>query len=143
MSVTSSAEVPAQVPAVWAVLSNPSELATWVTNHVSLVGDAPTSLAEGSEYTERMKVMGMPNDIHWTVTELDPDHRVVVQANGPMGIKIQGEYTVESAAEGSRVTLAQSFSGAALFAVKSQLEREVKGVQEASLEKLRERFAAN
>ena len=63
---------------------------------------------------------------------------IVQDGKGPMGISIRGEYTVESSGPGSRVVLEQTFSGATVFAIKGQLEREVKSIQEASLARLRD-----
>ena len=137
MSVTTSVDVSADPAAVWAVIAAPASLGTWVTSHVGFVGTAPEDLDEGTEYTERIKVMGMPNDVHWTVTQVEQGRRFVQEAQGPMGIRIAGEYSVETLDSGARVTVAQTFSGPALFAVKGQLERDVKAAQEASLAKLK------
>jgi hypothetical protein len=138
VSVTTSIDLKAQAPAVWAVLSDLGNLGAWVTNHAGYVGAAPQSLATGTEYTERLRVLGMPNDVSWTVSALDDGRRLAQEGRGPMGISIEAEYIVEPTAEGSRLTVSQAFSGAAVFAVKGQLEREVKGAQESSLARLRE-----
>jgi hypothetical protein len=138
VSVTTSIELKADAPAVWAVLSDLGNLGAWVSNHAGYVGAAPTTLAAGTEYTERIRVMGMPSDVAWTVSGLDEGRRLAQEGRGPMGIGIDAEYTVEPTADGSRLTVSQSFSGGALFAVKSQLEREVKTAQESSLARLRE-----
>lgn len=138
MSVTTSIEVKADASAVWAVLSDLANLGSWVSNHAGYVGAAPESLAPGTEYTERLRVLGMPQDVRWTVADLAEGSRIVQEGKGPMGISIDAEYTVEPAGDGARLTVSQAFSGAALFAVKSQLEREVKAAQESSLAKLRE-----
>lgn len=137
MSVTTSIDLKADAPAVWAVLSDLGNLGAWVSNHAGYVGAAPESPAPGTEYTERIRVMGMPSDVTWTVSDLDEGRRIAQEGRGPMGIGIDAEYIVEPTEDGSRLTVSQSFSGAALFAVKSKLEREVKAAQEASLGKLR------
>lgn len=138
MSVTTSIEFKAEASAVWAVLSDLGNLGSWMSNHAGYVGAAPEVLAAGTEYTERIRVLGMPNDVAWTVSALDEGRRIAQEGRGPMGISIDAEYVLEPTDDGSRLTVSQTFSGAALFAVKGQLEREVKGAQETSLEKLRE-----
>jgi carbon monoxide dehydrogenase subunit G len=138
VSVTTSIDLQADPTAVWAVLSDLGNLGSWVSNHAGYVGAAPGALAPGTEYTERIRVLGMPNDVAWTVSALEDGRRIAQEGRGPMGISIDAEYTVEPAGDGSRLTVSQTFSGAALFAVKGQLEREVKGAQESSLAKLRE-----
>ena len=137
MSVTTSIELKAEPPAVWAVLSDLGNQGSWMSNHAGYVGTAPQSLAPGVEYTQRIKVLGMPNDVKWTVSVLDEGRRIAQEGRGPMGISIDAEYTVEPTADGARLTVSQAFSGAALFAVKGQLEREVKGAQESSLAKFK------
>lgn len=137
MGVTSQIDVKAEPASVWAVLSNTAGLGDWVTNHLGFSGAVPPGLQPGVEYTEKLRVLGMPNEVRWTVAEVADGHRIVQKGKGPMGISIDGEYTVEPTDGGARVRLAQSFSGAAVFAIKGQLEREVKEIQVASLEKLR------
>jgi len=136
VSVTTSIEVKAGAPAVWAVLSDLGNLGSWMSNHAGYVGAAPQAPAPGLEYTERIRVLGMPQEVRWTVADLAEGSRIVQEGKGPMGISIDAEYTVEPTADGSRLTVSQAFSGAALFAVKGQLEREVKAAQESSLAKL-------
>lgn len=138
MSVTTSIELKAAASAVWEVLSDLENLGSWVSNHAGYVGGAPSKLAPGTEYTEKISVLGMPNDVRWTVSALDDGRRIAQEGQGPMGISIDSEYTIEPTDGGATLTVSQAFSGAALFAVKGQLEREVKGVQESSLAKLKE-----
>lgn len=138
MSVTTSIDLKAEARTVWAALSDLGKLGTWMSGHVGYVGAAPAALVPGTEYTERIRVLGMPNDVTWTVSTVDEGSRIAQEGRGPMGISIDSEYTVEPTPEGSRLTISQAFSGAVLFAVKSQLEREVKNAQESSLAKLRE-----
>jgi hypothetical protein len=138
MSVTTSIDLKADASAVWAVLSELGNLGAWVSNHAGYVGGAPQSPTPGTEYIERIRVMGMPSDVAWTISDLEEGRRIAQRGRGPMGIGIDAEYLIERTEDGSRFTVSQSFFGAALFAVKSQLEREVKAAQESSLNRLRE-----
>jgi hypothetical protein len=133
VSVTTSIDLTADAPAVWSRLVDLANMGTWVASHAGFVGGAPQSLAPGTEYTERVKVLGMPNDVRWTISTVEDGRRLAQEGKGPMGISIDAEYMVEPLAEGSRLTITQGFSGGALFAVKGQLEREIKGAQESSL----------
>jgi hypothetical protein len=138
VSVTTSIELVADAPAVWGRLVDLANMGTWVASHAGFVGGAPQSVAPGTEYTERIKVLGMPNDVRWTISTLEDGRRFAQEGRGPMGISIDAEYLVEPTTDGSRLTISQGFSGGALFAVKGQLEREVKGAQESSLAKFKE-----
>ena len=138
MSVTTSMDLKADTSAVWARLVDLEHMGDWVVSHAGFVGAAPQGAAPGTEYTERIRVLGMPNDVRWTVSGLDDGRRLAQEGKGPMGISIDAEYTVEPTDDGCRVSLTQGFSGAAVFAVKGQLEREVKATQENSLVKLKQ-----
>jgi acetyl-CoA C-acetyltransferase len=138
VSVSTSIDLKADTSAVWAVLSDLGSLGSWLSNHAGFVGAAPGALAVGTEYTEKIRMLGMPNDVAWTVSTVEDGSRIVQEGRGPMGISVDAEYVLEPTDEGTRFTVSQTFSGAALFAVKGQLEREVKGAQENSLATLRE-----
>lgn len=138
MSVKTSIDLKADVPAVWAKLLDLENQGTWVASHAGFVGGAPSALTPGAEYTERVKVLGMPNDVTWTINVVEEGRRLAQEGKGPMGITIDAEYNVEPTSDGVRLTISQGFSGAALFAVKGQLEREVKATQESSLAKFKE-----
>jgi carbon monoxide dehydrogenase subunit G len=137
MAVSSSVHVQATPAATWNVLGDPSRLGEWVSNHAGFVGEAPTSYVAGAEYVERLRVMGMPNDVSWTVSEVSDGSQIVLEGRGPMGIGILGDYSVQADGDGSAISISQNFSGGAVFAVKAQLEKEVKAAQEASLDKLK------
>lgn len=138
MTVTSQIELPADPAAVWAVLSDLNRLGDWLTNHIGFSGEVPTEADEGIEYVEKVRVLGMPNEVRWVVTVAEEGRRIVQEGKGPMGVGIRGEYTLEPVGEGTRLVLSQSFSGATVFAIKGQLEQEVQKMLEESLVKLRE-----
>jgi carbon monoxide dehydrogenase subunit G len=138
MTVTSQIELPADPSAVWAVLSDPHRLGDWLSSHIGFSTDVPESAGEGTEYVEKIRVLGMPNEVRWVVTSVEEGRRIVQEGKGPMGISIRGEYTLEPMGEGTRLILSQSFSGATVFAIKGQLEREVQKMLDESLAKLSE-----
>jgi carbon monoxide dehydrogenase subunit G len=142
MTVTSQIEIPADTATVWGVLSDLNRLGDWLTNHIGFAGDVPEDAGEGTEYVEKLRVLGMPNEVRWTVATVEEERRIVQEGKGPMGISIRGEYTLEPTGEGTRLILSQSFSGATVFAIKGQLEREVQKMLDESLGKLRDLFSA-
>lgn len=138
MSVTTSIELTVGPPVAWSVLSDLGSLGSWMSNHVGYVGAVPESLRPGIEYTERIKVLGLPHDVRWTVNGFDEGLRIAQEGRGPMGILIDAEYTIEPITNGARLTVSQTFSGAALPAIRGQLECEVKQVQESSLARFKD-----
>lgn len=136
--ISTGADVPADQAAVWDLLSDPAQTARWQTTHVRYGGEPPAAFTTGASFVEQLRVMGMPAEVTWTVTEVNAPARLALTGRGPMGITLHSSFEIEPAGTGSRVLLAQEFTGAAITAVAGPLEREVKGAQEKSLTKLAE-----
>ncbi len=137
-SVSADIEIAAPVQQTWAVLSDPSRFSSWVDNHLGFVGQPPAAYAPGASFGQRIRVMGMPAEVNWTVKGLEEPKRVVLGGAGPMGIGLTAAYEVAPAAAGSRVDVRFDFSGAAVFAIARQLDSEVGGSLRTSLAKLKE-----
>ena len=136
-SVTESIPLAVPVDTVWAVLRNPSRFADWVDIHAGFVGEPPTELVVGSTFGQRLRVMGMPADVTWTVDQVEPDQYVVLKGNGPMGVGLTARYTVEPIELGTLATATFEFSGAAVVMVGSQLTRETADSLRTSLKALK------
>jgi uncharacterized protein YndB with AHSA1/START domain len=136
-SVTESMPMTAPVATVWAVLSNPSRFGEWVDIHTGFVGEPPTDFTVGSSFGQKLRVMGMPVDVTWTVEDLVPQQRIVLSGDGPMGVGLTATYSVEPIDAGSLATAAFDFSGAAVMMVGSQLTRETAQSLRVSLQTLK------
>ena len=136
-SVTVTADVSASPDALWAVLSDPSRNSEWLQMHQGFVGEAPAGFTAGQSFGQKVKVLGMPADVTWTVRDVDPAHRLHLSGTGPMGIGLAATYLVEPAGDGSKVSVTMDFSGGAVMMVGSQLESEVGASLRASMEKLK------
>ena len=135
--VETTVDVAATPAQVWAVVSDPARLGEWQQPHLGFVGDAPESLAEGVTFQQRVKVMGMPNEIAWTVAAADAPSSLVLQGTGPMNIAVGNTYSLATSGAGTALTLAYSFTGAVLAAVEGQLTRAAQAEQAASLARLK------
>ena len=143
-SVTASSDVSASPERTWSVLVDPSRYDEWLDLHQGFVGDPPAAYEKGASFGERVKVMGMPADVRWTVQDVDAPHHLRLTGTGPMGVGLEVRYTVERADQAagpaavtgsSRVSVVMEFSGPALMAVGAQLEREVGTQLRSSMEK--------
>lgn len=123
------------------MLSGPAEAARWQTTHLGYGGAEPAAFTTGTTFVQKVRVMGMPAEVSWTVAEVTEGSRLSMTGRGPMGITLLSSYDVEAAGTGSRVRLSQEVSGAAVAAVAGQLQREIKTAQEQSLAKLRDAVA--
>jgi uncharacterized protein YndB with AHSA1/START domain len=137
--VTVTADIDATPEQVWAVLANPATWGDWVEIHQGFVGEAPSGFAPGGAFVQRVRVMGMPADVRWTITGLQEPVRLELEGTGPMGIGLLAEYRVEQRTKGSSVTAHMEFKGAAVMMVGSQLESEVGPSLRGSLAKLKAR----
>jgi carbon monoxide dehydrogenase subunit G len=137
--VTVTADIDATPEQVWAVLANPATWGDWVEIHQGFVGEAPSGFAPGGAFVQRVRVMGMPADVRWTITGLQEPVRLELEGAGPMGIGLRAEYRVDQRSKGSTVTAHMDFKGAAVMMVGSQLENEVGPSLRGSLAKLKAR----
>ncbi|UGQ10329.1 SRPBCC family protein [Yinghuangia sp. ASG 101] len=94
-------EIPAKPDAVWARLVNFDEFGSWMTPHVGFPGGGPDKLEAGVEYDEKMKLMGFPADIKWTVKNVEQGARLDLDGKGPMGVSLTESFVVEAAADGN------------------------------------------
>ena len=123
------------------MLSGPAQVARWQTTHLGYGGVEPAAFTAGTTFVQKVRVMGMPAEVSWTVAEVAEGSRLAMTGRGPMGITLLSSYDVEPAGTGSRVRLSQEVNGAAVAAVAGQLQREIKTAQEQSLTKLRDVLA--
>lgn len=140
-TVSSTIEVPAGPERVWPVLAGPAEAGRWQTTHLGYAGAEPEAFTAGTTFVQRVRVMGMPTEVTWTIAEVAEGSRLAMTGRGPMGITLLSSYDVEPVGTGSRVRLSQQVIGAAAAAVAGQLQREIKTVQEQSLTRLRDAVA--
>jgi uncharacterized protein YndB with AHSA1/START domain len=137
-TVTNTTELPASPEQVWAKLANPSSYKEWLTTHAGLAegGDGP--LSEGSTFKEKVKIMGMPGEVNWTVVEAVEPERLVLDGKGPMGTKMRTAYSLKSSdGDSTVIDYEAEFGGAALGPMAGPLEKESKKSADESLEKLK------
>lgn len=137
--VTVTTDIHAGAEKVWAVLANPATWGDWVEIHQGFAGEAPAEFFPGGAFVQRVRVLGMPADVRWTIVGLQEPVRLELEGAGPMGINLRAEYGVEEQAGASTVTAHMEFKGAAVMMVGAQLESEVGSSLRNSLAKLKTR----
>jgi uncharacterized protein YndB with AHSA1/START domain len=137
--VTVTTDINAGAEKVWAVLANPTTWGDWVEIHQGFAGEAPAQFVPGGAFVQRVRVLGMPADVRWTIVGLQEPVRLELEGAGPMGINLRAEYGVEDHGDTSTVTAHMEFKGAAVMMVGSQLEGEVGTSMRNSLGKLKAR----
>jgi acetyl-CoA C-acetyltransferase len=100
-----SATVPAPKDAVFAVLADPERMAEWLTLHTGWVGSPPASFAEGARFAQRVKLMGMPTEVRWTISGVRPPSALHLDGTGPMGIVVGLYLSLGTAGSGTLVRI--------------------------------------
>src|SRR4051812_41301787 len=135
-------DLDAPLERAWELVSNFEAFPRWFSLHEGFPAGPPPAIddvAPGTLVTERIKVMGIPANVEWTVVEWSPPHVIGIDGVGPMGTRMGIRALVErSAGGGTRVTHESSFSGAAITPMLSVLEKEARKAAAESLENVRE-----
>ncbi|MCO5326180.1 MAG: SRPBCC family protein [Solirubrobacterales bacterium] len=121
-TITKTAEVSAASDTVWDKLTETESYPDWQTTHVSYP-EGPPEISEGSTFKEKVTIMGMPGEVNWTVTKVDPGSGFELEGKGPMGTHLRSSYWIESNGEGCSLTFESEFGGAALAAMAGPLEK--------------------
>ena len=135
-TIIKQAQVDAPADAVWAKLTDTSSYGDWLATHVGYP-DGPPELAQGATFKEKVTVMGMPGEVDWTVTKLEPGSAVEMEGTGPMATTLRAAYRVEPNGEATTVTFESEFGGAALAAMAQPLESASNQALEKSLDQLK------
>jgi hypothetical protein len=138
-------ELEAPLERAWELVSDFTRFPDWFTLHEGFPDDPPPAIDQvrkGMLVTERIKVMGIPANVDWTVVEWSPPHVIGIDGVGPMGTKMGIRALVERAGDaGTRVTHESSFSGAAITPMLNVLEKEARKASAESLERVKELLA--
>lgn len=136
-TASTTTEIAADPATVWAVMADPTKMADWVSIHQGFVGEPPAVFEQGTRFTQRVSIMGMPADVAWTLSDVTPGAGSTMTGTGPMGIGVKNTYALVSTGSGTAVTWTMTFSGGMVMAVGGQLEAQVGSAQRASLESLK------
>jgi uncharacterized protein YndB with AHSA1/START domain len=135
--VTVEADAKADPQRVWDVVSDLSRVAEWNTMHEGFTGDVPAILGEGTEYRQKVKLMGMPAEMAWRVVTATPPGRLEQSGDGPMGVKAKNLFVIAPADGGSHITYEMEFIGPALKGpMAGMLEKQAGAAGQQALAKL-------
>ncbi|GIE31798.1 hypothetical protein Ait01nite_048430 [Actinoplanes italicus] len=84
---------------VFAVLVDPARMPEWVLQHTGWIDGQPAEFAEGVRFRQRIRLMGVPSEVRWTVTGVVPGRAVWFEGTAPMGIAV-GFYLCVTPADG-------------------------------------------
>ena len=133
--ISATLELGASPEDVWALCSNPNNFEKWLTLHVKWKGDVPSEFTQGSQVTEVISMMGMPNTITWTVDEYDAPRKVSISGTGMAGVKVAIDLGVTPNGTGSTFDLSASCEGQMIVgALGKAIEKQGAAELESSLD---------
>lgn len=108
-SVTTSIDIDTPPEQVWALVTDLGRLGDWVTIHRELPAAPPGEVAEGTSFTQGLKVAGTPFDVEWTATTVQAPERLVWEGAGPVGSRARTSYGLAAHNGGTRFTYENEF----------------------------------
>ena len=145
VTVSDSIEIPAAPEHVVGTIADLDTWEDWLVIHAGFAGDRPEMVAPGAQFKERVKILGMPGEVEWTIAdvELADPALIAMDGKGPMGTEMEARFSIASSGEdGSKVSYDASYGGAVLTPLLGQLEKATKAASAESLQKLRELVSA-
>jgi uncharacterized protein YndB with AHSA1/START domain len=140
-TVIKSAEIPAPQDKVWETVTDLGRTEEWMTIHAGFPDGAPDGVSQGTSFRQKVKILGMPGEVKWTVTNMDAPNRLEMEGEGPMGTKLRAAYILEPNGESTKFTYESEYGGAALAPMAAPLEKESNKAGEESLEKFKGLFS--
>lgn len=143
--VERSATIPAPPDEVFAYLSDLDRLSEWQAGVVSARRTSPGEMAAGATALVTRDVMGNRVEAPLTVTEYDPPRRLAIGSE-VSGVRAHATLDFSAADEGraTDLTFAMEIRGKGFTGfIEGMIASAAGGDIDASLERLRERFAAD
>lgn len=135
--LTASRDFSVAVHEVWTLAADPNNFEKWLTLHQKWKSDVPAELAVGTQMTEVVSMMGMPNTITWTVDEYDAPSTLAISGTGMAGVRISIRLAASPKPNGSQFDLSAAFEGQMIVgALGKAIEKQGAVELESSLEKL-------
>jgi len=124
---------------VWEIATDLKRWEEWNTLFTKWKGDVPDSMAQGTQMTAVLTIMGMANTITLTVDDYDPPKLVVLSGTGMAGAKVSLTLAVDAEDDVTQMKARADFESQMMVgAIGKAIERAAKKELDASLEKLAE-----
>lgn len=134
-SVNKSIDLSASPDAVWQKITDFASYDEWMATHVSFPDGPPSAVAPSTEFKEKVKIMGMPGEVAWSITEVEEQKTLAMEGKGPMGTFMKSRYILSATDGGTRLDVENEFGGAALGPMAGALTKETDKALDESLDK--------
>lgn len=115
-SIETSRTIDAAQKNVWDVVADPRKFEQWNTLHTRWEGEPPSELALGSQVTEVVSIMKIPNTVTFTAVAFEPPNQVSLAGKGTGGMNVALTFSVVPDGDSKSVaTITVDVAGALLF----------------------------
>lgn len=119
--ITRERDVPGTPDQVAALVTDLERWPEWFALHKGWIGDTPDTAAVGVSFKHKVRVLGVPADVTWEVTELDLPRRVVLKGKGSKRTNMQVDFRISERPGGSHLAIEAQVGGLVLKPVGPQL----------------------
>ena len=124
---------------VWDTVTDLNSFESWLSLHQKWKSELPATIAVGTQVTEVVSMMGMPNTITWNVDTFDAPHQLSMSGEGMAGVKITIAFALSASGEGTTLEMSTDFQGQMIVgALGKAIEKQGAVEVETSLGKLAE-----
>jgi hypothetical protein len=123
------------------VLADLEHWPEWFALHKGWAGPVPAEVAVGTKFKHKVRFLGVPGEIEWTVVELTPPWRFRLTGKGTSRTGAEIDFTVSPVGEESSVALDAKLSGLALKPFEGMIKPWLDVRVERTVNGLRERLS--
>ncbi len=142
IEITRTRDVPGTPEQVAATVADLEGWPAWFALHKGWAGPIPDDAAVGVRFKHRVRVLGVPGDVAWTVTRLDPPGRFALEGKGPSRSKMGIDFRVAPRDGGSTVSFTATIGGLALKPIEGRLKGWIEVRADRTLDGLAQTLAA-
>lgn len=122
IEITRTRDVPGSPDTVAAFVSDLERWPEWFALHKGWSGDIPAEAAPGVKFKHKVRVLGLPGDVTWEVTELDVPGRFVLNGKGPKRTNMLVDFRITPRDGGSAVSFTAAIGGLAVKPIEGRLQ---------------------
>ncbi|MEV4422209.1 SRPBCC family protein [Patulibacter sp. NPDC049589] len=122
IEITRTRDVPGTPEEVAAVVADLEGWPGWFALHKGWSGAIPTTSAVGVKFKHKVRVLGVPGEVAWEVTELDVPRRFVLKGKGPSRTSMGIDFRISARDGGSTVSFTATIGGLAIKPIEGRLK---------------------
>lgn len=141
VEITRDLELAAPPAAVGELLVDLPRWPEWFALHKGWIGDPPPRAEPGARFGHRVRILGVPGEIEWTVTTLEFPRRFALRGKGSSRTNAEIDFRVAPEGDASRIAFTARLGGLAVRPFEGMLRPWLEVRAERTVSALREQLA--